>query len=250
MYVDGTGVDRDLAKAIAHLERACTGELETGCRRLASLYEDEKLGLQNPALARQMHRRAIHIEASKARARGERTVWFGRYVKGMLAVDGLLFELGLLSRVERLPEALRPAIDLADEHGWKEGRPWFADEHDSDIHLPTERPKKTQPEWNADRADFDCRVWVERSVSEHTKYFYSAPLEISVEESWTAECSNRPQDVGRWKTSYLLESRGTSGFDDKQREEDMMRALRDIIAPKRGPILESVRTLVRERLQP
>ncbi len=94
--------------------------------------------------------------------------------------------------------------------------------------------------WAKDPAEHEFLVEWKQEYTEHAKYNFSAPLSVSVAETWTVGKVSDPAVVQTWKASYSL--RGTNISAPK--EEISRKAVEQtetVVAPARGPIFQEIR---------
>lgn len=155
---------------------------------------------------------------------------------GMLAVDGILFQVHLLTaeKAEELSGRLRlrsdDNIDVQEESGIEYRSPGGGKETPTPV------------AWRNDPKDFDFLVtWTMDSV-EQKKSSFNADLVIAVKEEWKIEKVSDPSVTRTWNCNYTLRAPG--GFEKGLLEKTAYEQTNAQIIPARGPIITAVRSFI------
>lgn len=157
---------------------------------------------------------------------------------GMLAVDGILFQVHLMTteKATELKERLRlqpsDTLNIQEESGIEYRSP------------AGDKETPTPVTWKADPKDFDFLVtWTVDSV-EQRKSSFNADLVIDVKEEWKAEKVGSDAVAKTWTCNYTL--RAPSRFEKGLLEKTAYEQAEKHIIPARGPIVASLKSFVEE----
>ena len=155
---------------------------------------------------------------------------------GMLAVDGFLFQVHLLttSQSDGLKDQLLlgtgPTVSIQDESGMEYRSP------------AGDKETPTPVTWKFDPKDFDFFVtWTVDSV-EQRKANFNADLVIAVKEEWKVEKVSDPAISKTWNCNYTI--RAPSRFEKGLLEKTSVEQTNSQILPARGPIINDVRSFI------
>jgi hypothetical protein len=155
---------------------------------------------------------------------------------GMLAVDGFLFQVHMLTTAnsEGLKDQLwlksDPTMNVQDENGLEYRSP------------AGDKQTPTPIVWRLDPKDFDFFVtWTVDSV-EQKKANFNADLVIAVKEDWKVEKVSDPAITKTWTCSYTL--RAPSRFEKGLLEKTSFEETNSHILPARSPIIRELRAFI------
>lgn len=150
----------------------------------------------------------------------------------MVALDGSLFVLYLDEAVKESSNKMKKSLSPTN-------RCTFIEVSQDDVcEIASSGVKATPRPWSLDPKDFDFLVTWEIVWDEHTKLNIFSDLIITVKETWRVQKVSSPDLSRSWSCEYILDGGKTMS------EEESLRLARNqcetVIAPNRGPILESL----------
>lgn len=153
---------------------------------------------------------------------------------GTLAVDGLLWLVDMHLASEK--SAAKDSLRLSQTTGMS-----VQEEHVNEIRGPGQEKQDKKPrEWKLDPKNFDFLLNVTRDYQEHTKTSFSAPLQITVKETWNLEKVPDPSITNTWNLTYTLNGGSAIASFEKTAADQT----EQIVVPARGPVLQEIRAFI------